>query len=136
MQQASANTAKPATKEKPPAAGANKFSSWAQKETCLDELDELLDNDDFLNDHKTLDKKLTKPSAEQKPLDIDEVLDEFAQSPDPEAKLNKNKSSLPSLSYDLDNSDELNRFISKYETMLTQDEKTKKSALVQSKGVL
>lgn len=36
----------------------------------------------------------------------------------------------------MDNSDELNRFISKYETMLTQDEKPKKTALVQGKSVL
>lgn len=72
------------------------------------------DLDDLLNDTELIKTKKPdqpKPSKLQNQvIDIDDVLDEFDKSQSPVHKLSP------------DTSDELNRVISKYETLLAKDD--------------
>jgi hypothetical protein len=127
---------------------ASKFSSWSQKdESSLNELDELLMEHDLLNDASQQPGKGSRtskganvgknngggklPTGEAKAdnlIDIDQVLNEFGQSPEhvvgknsvrKAATVKDGSENLKENSFDLENSDDLNRIISKYETMLS-----------------
>ena len=135
----------------------HKFSSWAKDDQNLNELDELLNDHDLLGGqenpgaaqrqaHKsgisaTIHvRSSANGTSSPDQFDFEEVMDEFGggevesgQVDMEDSKKNRtgssseNKVADDSNSFDLDNSDDLNRFIQKYETMLDGDSNNKKS---------
>jgi hypothetical protein len=132
----------------------HKFSSWAKEDQNLNELDELLNDHDLLGNPDSAARQVNRSgisatvhvrsqanranSPDQ--FDVEEVLDEFGGGDIESGKVDMdnsrknrtgntsdNKAADDSNSFDLDNSDDLNRFIQKYETMLDDDGNNKKS---------
>jgi len=121
---------------------SHKFSSWDKQDQNLNELDELLMEHDLINESPSAAKAQPRKgllpvgrNRDHSPdqFDLEEVIDEFGDSSieaggvDLEEFRAKNASASKqqitdeSNSFDLDNSDDLNRFIQKYETMLESE---------------
>ena len=134
----------------------HKFSSWAKEDQNLNELDELLMEHDLLTEtpsgagqnarggiSATIHVTRANGTGTPDQFDFEDVMDEFGVIEAGGAELEesrknragndssgsgKNKQGAEdSNSFDLDNSDDLNRFIQKYETMLDGDGNNKKS---------
>ena len=126
----------------------HKFSSWAKDDQNLNELDDLLMEHDLLaqpaggprQNYKAAAAAAMRQHGASSPdnFDFEEVMDEFGgieagggdlddSRKNRKSNVSENKVTDESNSFDLDNSDDLNRFIQKYETMLDGDGSNKKS---------
>ena len=114
----------------------NKFSSWNNTEASLNELDELLMEHDLLmnpGDGSTPNKhEESRESQPEEQIDFEEVMDELGEDlsgQDNQSPLQRKRGSVTKKeknddlqgSFDLDNSDQLNDIIQKYENMLGDD---------------
>jgi len=137
---------------------SHKFSSWAKEDQNLNELDELLMEHDLLQEslaagskgHLRAQIQVTRANGNSPDcFDLEEVMDEFGENLDSgggnieDASLHKNQNGSKqqtitdeSNSFDLDNSDDLNRFIQKYETMLDGEGYTGKKLTTTAKPQL
>ena len=123
----------------------HKFSSWSKEDQNLNELDELLAEHDLMAENAggkhsksgiSATIHVTRANGTSSPdnFDFEEVMDEFGDGIEAGgADLTQKRAGdgidqEASNSFDLDNSDDLNRFIQKYETMLDGDQNKKSNS--------